>query len=74
MVIQSQMVNFNQLAASMGNDPAKNQFFQTITGAVTAADSCNQMIEQGTNFYMKLNGILIKLQEGINDFKFSRDL
>lgn len=31
-------------------------------------------LEQGTQFYMKLNDILIRLQQSINDFKFSRDL
>jgi DNA replication initiation complex subunit (GINS family) len=32
------------------------------------------LLEQGTQFYMKMNDILIRLQQSINDFKFSRDL
>lgn len=32
------------------------------------------LLEQGTNFYVKLNDILTKLQQSINDYKFSRDI
>ena len=58
----------------MGNDPAKNQFFEKINEAIIVQEQLQVLLEQGTQFYMKLNDILIRLQQSINDYKFSRDL
>lgn len=64
----------NAACAQVGADPAKSQFFQSINEAIIVQDQLSVLLEQGTQFYMKLNDILIKLQQSINDFKFSRDL
>jgi len=45
----------------MGSDPAKNQFFQQINEAIIVQDQLSVLLEQGTQFYMKLNDILIRL-------------
>lgn len=58
----------------MGNDPAKSQFFQQINEAILVADHLQVLLEQGTQFYVKLNDALIRLQQNINDYKFGRDL
>ena len=58
----------------MGNDPAKNQFFQMINEAIIVGENLTVLVEQGSQFYVKLNDILIRLQQSINDYKFSRDL
>jgi len=59
---------------SVGNDPAKNEYFQKINEAICVQEQLSVLLEQGNQFYMKLNDILIKLQQSINDYKFSRDL
>ena len=64
----------NGAIAQVGNDPAKDQFFQQINEAIIVQEQLSVLLEQGTQFYMKLNDILIKLQQSINDYKFSRDL
>ena len=62
------------LLTQVGNDPAKAAFFQQINEAIIVQDQLSVLLDQGTNFYMKLNDILIRLQQSINDYKFSRDL
>jgi len=74
MAIQQQAPQMMQLVNSVGNDPAKNQFFEKINEAIIVQDQLSVLLEQGTQFYMKLNDILIRLQQSINDYKFSRDL
>ena len=64
----------NQLVNTVGNDPQKQQFFTTINEAIIVQEQLSVQLEQGTQFYMKLNDILIKLQQSINDYKFSRDM
>lgn len=64
----------NTLVNTVGNDPQKQQFFTTINEAIVVQEQLSVQLEQGTQFYMKLNDILIRLQQSINDFKFSRDL
>ena len=59
---------------TVGNDPAKSQFFTTINEAIIVQEQLSVQLEQGTQFYVKLNDILIRLQQSINDYKFSRDL
>lgn len=63
----------NQLLGTQ-NDPAKNAFFQKINEAIIVADNLTTHIDQGQQFYMKLNDALMKLQQSLNDYKFSRDL
>lgn len=62
------------LLGQVGNDPAKAEFFQKINEAIIVQEQLTVLLEQGTQFYMKLNDIVIRLQQSINDFKFSRDL
>lgn len=72
--IQANSAALNGAIAQVGNDPAKDQFFQQINEAIIVQEQLSVLLEQGTQFYMKLNDILIKLQQSINDYKFSRDL
>ena len=74
MVIQQNAPAIQQLVNSMGNDPAKSQFFQQINEAILVADHLQVLLEQGNQFYTKLNDALIRLQQSINDYKFGRDL
>lgn len=32
------------------------------------------LLEQGNQFYLKLNDILVKLQQNVNDYKVARDM
>ena len=63
-----------QAINAAGNDPAKSAFFEKINEAIIMQEQLQQLLDQGTQFYMKLNDILVRLQQSINDYKFSRDL
>lgn len=73
-MIVANAAGLNAAISQVGNDPAKDQFFQQINEAIIVQEQLSVLLEQGTQFYMKLNDILIKLQQSINDYKFSRDL
>ena len=74
MQIQQQAPAMMQLLNTVNSNPAKNQFFEKINEAIIMQEHLSGMLEQGTQFYMKINDILIRLQQSINDYKFSRDL
>mmetsp|Transcript_47052 Transcript_47052/g.62268 ORF Transcript_47052/g.62268 Transcript_47052/m.62268 type:complete len:103 (+) Transcript_47052:1959-2267(+) len=74
MGIQQQAPAMMQTINAAGNDPSKSAFFEKINEAIIMQEQLQQLLDQGTQFYMKLNDILIRLQQSINDFKFSRDL
>ena len=73
-VIMQNTAGLNQVLAQAGNDTDKNAFFQQINEAIIVQEQLSVLLEQGTQFYMKLQDILIKTQQNIADYKFSRNL
>lgn len=51
-----------QAINAAGNDPAKSSFFEKINEAIIMQEQLQQLLDQGTQFYMKLNDILVRLQ------------
>lgn len=60
--IMAQSAGLNNVLAQAGNDPQKNMFFQQINEAIIVQEQLSVLLEQGTQFYMKLQEILIKTQ------------
>ena len=50
-----------QAINAAGNDPAKSAFFEKINEAIIMQEQLQQLLDQGTQFYMKLNDILVRL-------------
>lgn len=74
MVIQQNAPQLQQMVNAQGNDPEKSRFYEQINQAIIMADQLTVLLEQGTQFYLKLNEVLMRLQQSINDFKCGRDI
>ena len=68
------MPELTQILNNAGNNHEKKVFFQELNEAILIQENISHLLDQGNNFYMELNEILIRTQQSINDYKFSRDL
>lgn len=73
-VIQSNSGPFAAVIGQVQADPAKAAFFQQLNEAILIQSQLSNMLEQGNQFYSKLNDILIKLQQSVADYKMGRDI